>query len=437
MAWWTNLFHTDAPMPLHDFGRGINANINPDERQFFDDSAEFFQNKENIKAYDSFLNSLINFKAENSNENITIEIKEDALHFKIYQGIAVIHGIVTEQNIEAYADIAKVDNNNVAFQRRILERNFQLTYSRFYITDNKVKLKIYLDNTTMTPQKIFYPLREIALNADYEKEFITSEFKSVQLLDTAHVIHSSDEIIKIKYDAMMSWIEKTKDALTRLPSNDNASILAFTYLTLLFKIDYLVVPRDEFSQKLIEKINDYFGEEDKLVGQRNDDLRIYIDKMQTMDLTFFSKNIYNSKNSFSPMEKTTHDDVSQFIEESLAKIRWHKTNRFTQIIPTIYEYIAFYMLYNYGMHPSLQSLVHLLVEISHQDFFSALGYQKLYEEETFDKKAISRRIENAIEPYQAVHPELVAFGDELNYSSMEEFHQSFYLQIKHLDYTEL
>ncbi len=392
-----------------------------------------------LEAYSNFLNSLENFNGEESTGNIKVEHDENTLHFELIQGITRIIGTVTKETIDAYCLITKADSLHVAVKRRLLERNYEMTYSRFHVKDGQAVLKIHLDNKTMTPQKVFFPLRELALNADYEKEFIASEFDKNSLLDMEHVTPLDDEEKELKFRFMKSWIEECDEGIKRLPSNDNTGMIAFTSLTLLLQIDYLLVPKLQVGRKITERIADYFNNDEKLIETKNADLLNYIATLAAMEYETFAPQLYTTPMTFSPMERTTHEEVSLFIEETLNKIRWYKNNRYHHIIPTIYRYIALHLLYNYGLHPSLQALLHLVVEVQHTTFFNALGYDVLYHEEQqkFEKRQITARIEEALEPYQKQYKELNAFGNELDYSSPESFNHSFYTQIKHLNYTEI
>ena len=127
-------------------------------------------------------------------------------------------------------------------KRRFLERNFQLTYCRFSDTGGVIRLFVKLDNSTITPQKIFFPLREIALNADFEKEFIAGEFDESLLLDCNHLIPIDSEKVKRHFEMMQKWIVETRQSLIGLLSNDNTGMVSFSYLALLLQIDYLLLP---------------------------------------------------------------------------------------------------------------------------------------------------------------------------------------------------
>lgn len=439
--WFDRLFnHSTAAKPLlHHFGRSINAQLHPNEHQLFNQAAEAFQQGKIVEAYEHYLHSLENFDGERSNENVTLHYEEETLHFTLYQGSSVIHGAVTDKTFEAHSVITDRATMNVAIKRHILERNDQLTYVRYYTHGDFLQLKVYLDNTTMTPQKIFYPLRELALNADYEKEYLHYQFKQSQLTEVEHLQAIDEGELQIKYDAMQKWIADCQKELTQLPSNDNISTVSFTLLSLLFQIDYLLVPHKDLMQEIFEKINSFFTSDERLVEQKNDELLTFIQKLHKLEFKAFTTHFYKAQYTFSPMEHTTSEELNQFIEASLEKFRWFRQHRYEHVATTISRYIPLYILYNYGIHPSYRSLLHLLVEIQHSDFFLSLGYKAMYDaqERRFNKDAIITAINDAIKPYQEQFIHLEPFGKTLNYTTLEEFSHSFYLHLKNLNYTEL
>ena len=435
---WLDFFQTTQTLK-HTFGRGINAKIAKDEEELFIKSSEAFENKEILHAYELFFQSLINYSDEISNNNIHFVRSEDELHFSIFQGCAKVTGRITEETLYAEAIIVKKESANVSLKRYILERNYQLTYAYYFTNDENIMLKLYHDNITMSPQKIFFPLREIALNADFDKEHIKSEFLNIELEDIYHVKPLEEKEAKLKYDFLHQWIEEVEGKVLTLPSNDNASMQAFLYLNLLFKIDYLLVPKYMIYQKLSKHILEYFSQESSNIEAKNEEIKEYVQKLKTISYKNFSQNFYNANYTFNPTEKSSYDDIINFINESLNKIRWYKNNRYNQIIPTIYNYISFYTLYNYGLNPVLRELFHLLVEIQNPHFFEKLEYKTLYHRDTqiFSKKSIINKVDTIINNYQVRYKELESFSEELNFSSLNEFSNSFFLQIQNLNFEEI
>lgn len=439
--WFDRLFHyTHSSKPIiHHFGRNINAQLHPQERELFDQAVDAFREGKIVEAYEHYLRSLENFNATEPNQNILLHYEDNDLHFELYQGTAVIRGVVTDKSFEAHAIITSRELMNVAIKRHLLERNDQLTYICYYTHGPYLQLKLYLDNTTMTPQKIFYPLRELALNADYEKEYLHYHYRQEELIEVGHLEPIDDDELQIKYLAMQKWIERCQDEITLLPANDNNSTVSFTALSLLFQIDYLLLPQKDIAQEIIEKITSYFTDDEHLVEQKNDELLQFIQKLQKLDFEQFRPNFYRARYTFSPMDSASFEELTTFVETYLEKVRWFRQHRYTHVVYTIYRYIALNMLYNYGLHPSYRALLHLLVEVHNSDFFASLGYRPLYnaQRQHFDKEAIITAIDRAIKPYQKQFAHLKPFGKALNYTALEEFSHSFYLHLKELDYTEL
>lgn len=434
---WLNFFETKTEI-RHQFGRGINANLSKDEEDLFFRSYEAFEKKEILNAYEYFLRSLENFSNSLSNQNVIIKRQEDRLDFEIFQGSARVVGRITKENLYAEAILTKKSAANVALKRLILERNYQLTYAYYFSDEEYIKLKLFFDNITMTPHKIFFPLREIALNADFDKEYVKSEFTDIALEDIDHLHSVDEEELSLKYDFLHKWIDEIKTKIATLPSNDNAAMQSFILLYLIFKVDYLIVPKYSIFQRSSKKVQEYFSDENLSVDSKNEEIREYINELEKMSLEEFKTNFYDAKYTFNPAERTSHEEVEIFINESLAKIRWYKNNRYTQVLSVMYKYVALYLLYNYGLHPVTKGLLHILVEVQNPAFFKALGYETLYREETlsFSKKAIISKIENIISAYRDRFKMLKPFGDKLDYSSLNEFSHSFYLQLKNLDFQE-
>lgn len=420
------------------FGRDINATIAQNEEELFNLSYKEFENNNILQAYEYFFNSLLNYTNEIANDNIILDNKDEKLAFKIYQGSAKIVGYVTHKEFYAEVIIVKKEDANVALKRYILERNYQLTYANYFSDENYIKLKLFHDNSTMSPQKIFYPIRELALNSDFDKEYIASEFNEIKLQDISHLIALPQEELQIKFKYLKIWIQEIEDKLATLPSNDNAGMQAFLYLNFLFKIDYLLVPKYKLSQELSKKVREYFAEERLSIEAKNEEIKQFVSTLENLKYEDFIKNFYSAKYTFNQVDKSSYEDLSNFIHDSLSKIKWYKNNRYPQVIPTIYTYIAFHSLYNFGMNPLLKELFSLLVKIQNPLFFMELKCKVYYkrDDDSLNKRSISTDIDRLIKKYQEKYPELTTFSQELNYSGLNEFSNSYYIQLQNLNFEE-
>lgn len=303
MIHWKDFFEQKKTCNIQ-FGRGLNATISPDEEELFNQSYEAFEKKDILNAYEYFFRSLINYTNTVANENITLSRIKDELHFVIYQGSAKIKGVVTQKSLQAEVSIIKSKSASVALKRYILERNYQLTYVNYFSDGEEIKLKLYLDNITLSPQKIFFPLRELALNSDYDKEHMRGEFNDVTLEEVAHTHQVPTQELQEKFALLKTWIEELNTKVLSLPSNDNSGMQSFLYLNIFFKIDYLLLPRCKMYIKLSKKIQEYFGNEHATIESKNEELKKYLLKLQEMEFSEFSKSFYNAKYTFSATEKS-------------------------------------------------------------------------------------------------------------------------------------
>lgn len=417
------------------YGRGVHSLPNPDEHELFEKASKAFVQGERLKGYEYFLSSLTHI---GDSKHLTYTVHEDKIIFELFQGCAIIRGTVTEELFTATAVIAKSSDLHVALKRRFLERNFQLTYARFCTQEEILTLKLHLDNATITPHKVFFPLREIALNADFEKEMIAGDFKEITLLENDHVRYLTDDQYVHLHGWMLTWIDQTKKSLEGLLANDNTGMVSFSYLALLLKLDYLLIPRKKMAKNIAEKVGTYFMDDEKSTEDKNADLQSYLSELETMTFETFSTQVYRAEYTFSPFDQAMHEEIVSFVEESLLKVKWYKSNHSSYVIGAIYRYIALYILYNYGLHPTLRTLMHLHVQVYESEFFEDMGEARLYTPSTnqFNKTRIHDCIDSAIIPYQKRYKGLKNFSDLLNYTDLDNFSQSFYLQIKNLDFLE-
>ena len=436
---WLDFFQTPTDNCLITFGRGINASIAPDEEELFKKSYEAFEKKDILLAYELFFKSLINFTNTQANENIILKKTDTELHFELYQGLAKIHGTVTQEKLYAEINIIKTADASVAIKRYLLERNYQLTYVNYCSDETSIKLKLYQDNISLSPQKIYFPLRELAINGEFDKEHIKSEFSDIRLEDTGHLQKVQDKQLKIKYKFLQQWIDELEQKVLTLPSNDNTGMQSFLYLNILYKIDYLLSIKCKIHHELSKKILEYFGNEHSTIESKNEELKKYTQELKLLTYEEFSKNFYEAKYTFNPIEKSSYEDIVIFINESQNKIRWYKSNRYSQVIPTIYNYIAFYSLYNYGMNSVLKELFHILIEIQNSSFFQLLGCSQLYDASTqkFSKRSILHKIKKVQEESAQIYSTLIIPSESLNFASLDEFSNSYYIMLKNLDFEEV
>ena len=127
------------------------------------------------------------------------------------------------------------------------------------------------------------------MTADYQDSF--EEIKLPYPIKRALILHNGQ--LTEEYNYMHKWVNEITEKIATFPSNDNAGMQAFSFLYFLFKIDYLLVPKYEIYQKMSKKIQEYFGEENSTIESKNEELRIYVNKLKDMKLKGIKKKFWN------------------------------------------------------------------------------------------------------------------------------------------------
>jgi len=429
----------ESSTEVYHFGRFITYKKTSEQNHFYQKSKKAFSEQRYLEAYENYF-KFLRFYDENGNDhgNITYKRDTDSLSFKIFQGSSVINGVITQRHVKASVSLAHTLKDNIAVMRRLLEKNYMYTYSSFYLENETLKSKIYFDNVSLSPQKVFFPLREIAINTDKEKELILDEFLDLDPIELDHIIAMEPNLKDTKLRFFREWIDKTEQKVALLPTQEQSGAIAFVWLVLLLRIDYFVTPRGKIGYEIYEAVSAYYQDDNKLIEEKNFALQKATLKLKELGSQKLAKSLYPVKQTFDIFTQNNLDEIRSFIDETLNKIIWYKEHKYEEIILTVYEYQGLYMLYNFGMNDCLRELVQLNVRLHNTDFYSALGMKSLYKNEnTPDQTKVSRNIKAILNTYDKLYPHLYDFSDTLNYESLEKFHHSYFNAIKSLSFSEL
>jgi len=438
LSWFSSFNPSNLSAQPYHFGRFISYKKTPEQQGFYQLSKKAFSEQRYIEGYENYFKYLRFYDNDQDTSNISFTRDEDSLRFKIFQGSAIIKGDITQRRLSAYVNIAHTVKDNIAVMRRLLEKNYMYTYSSFNLENETLKAKIYFDNVALSPQKIFFPLREISINSDKEKELLLDEFNELEPIELNHIETMDTHLKETKLRFFREWIDKTEQKVSLLPTQEQSGAIAFVWLGLLLRIDYFVTPRGKLGYDIYEAIQEYYQDDNKLIEEKNDALQKATLKLKELDSRKLSKSLYPVKQTFDIFTANTLEEIRSFVEETLSKIIWYKEHRYEEVILTIYEYLGLYMLYNFGMNDCLRELVQLNVRLHNTDFHSALGLPSLYKSDKLDSNKISKEIETIIRSYSKQYPHLHDFSSSLNYDeSYERFHHSYFNGLIALNFSEL
>jgi len=437
-SWFSFLSSSKTAEEPHHFGRFISYKKTAQQQDFYQESKKAFLEQRYIEGYENYFKYLRFYHNQEDLGNITFSRDATTLEFKILQGSAIIKGNITQRRLVATVNIAHTVSDNIAVMRRLLEKNYMYTYSSFFLEAETLRAKIYFDNVSLSPQKVFFPLREIAINSDKEKELLLDEFNDLDPIELDHIEAMDTHLKDTKLRFFREWIDKTEQKVSLLPTLEQSGAIAFVWLGLLLRIDYFVTPRGKLGYDIYEAIQEYYLDDNKLIEEKNDALQKATLKLKELDTQKLSKSLYSVKQTFDIFTVNNLDEIRAFVEETLGKIIWYKEHKYEEIILTIYEYLGLYMLYNFGMNDCMRELVQFNVRLHNTDLHSALGMQSPYKSESkLDSSYVSKEVKKTLHSYHKLYPYLHDFTEGLNYESLEKFHHSYFNALKSLNFSEL
>jgi len=436
-SWIASFFKNNDDSKAYRFGRFISYKKTQEQQEFYQQSKKAFSAQSYLEGYEYYFKYLRFYEDGEDLGNITFQRDQDSLNFKLIQGSAIIKGNVTQRRLKASVEIAHTVKDNIAVMRRLLEKNYMYTYSSFFSHGETLRTKIYFDNVSLSPQKVNFPLREICINADKEKELLLDEFMDLDPVELDHIVAMDPQLKDTKLRFYREWIDKTQQKVSLLPSQEQSGAIAFVWLGLLLRIDYFVTPRGKLGHDIYEAISEYYLDDNKLIEEKNDALEKASLKLKEIDSKKLSKSLYPVQQTFDIFIINNLAEVRTFMDETLGKIIWYKEHRYEEIIITIYEYMGLYMLYNFGLNDCLRELVQLNVRLHNTDFHNALSIPALNTADGLDESNINKKIRHIIKSYNKDFPYLHDFSSSLNYESIEKFHHSYFNGIKSLNFSEL
>ncbi len=417
------------------FGRYSDSYKEKTNYEAWNQSLSYFEQGEYMEAYKSFFHYLL----DEDEQNISYREEKGQLCFELFQGSMRISGTADRKKFKAEAKIAGTDSLNVGFMRRLIEKNFELKYSRFGLDpDNKLTLIFDTYSLDGSPYKLYYALKEVATHADKQDDLLLDEFQTLQAIDTSFLEPLPQQEKEVKYAYLN---QKSKEVLQDSQRGTLDPIqypggIAYLLLDLIYKLDYLIKP-EGYTMETLERLHrQYFAKDGNSPAEKNRDLIKGLTQLSERPKEDFDKEMYRGKSTFGITTPVTHDRVVSFIDSELPHMKWYLDHQHPKVALAIPGYVVGYCLFNYALPRPDRDLFHLYYQIVESSFFSELGFQPvLYDpvKGTFNKRAIRKAIDRVIELNREDFPRLRPAMSSLDYYGLPTFAQTYLQMIKELD----
>lgn len=391
-----------------------------------------------LKYLDSYMKFFEYLKDDEIN-NVEYEMNGNKINFIIKQGSKHISGNINKEKITAFTEIAVMEKQSVPVMRKLLEKNYELFYTKFALDNNKIILKFDSDNKACQPEKLYFALRELALNGDKTDDILISDFSSLKPINEFK-IKLSNEVLELKYKYFTKWINEVLQEANDKHVMDKYSVaVSYMFLSLIYRIDYILHPEGTLLNKL-EKINfTYFAKDNKVFLEKIDNMKRSFEELLSLEKEKVLESFYNVISTFGLTNPTPHNAVVDTIKTNLENIDFYINEKKEKYALAILEYIAGKCFYSFGLPKPTLELLKIVYITLNDEFFREAGIKELYynsSTKTLNDAIIKERIKNIIEEGKENFPLIDIKTENLKFNSLISFLKSYFNEISQLNYNK-
>jgi len=426
-----NAFFSDGE-PNIKFGRYSDSFKNEQQIEKWQKALALFKEKDYLNAYQHFFMYL---KDKNA-DNVKITETNNKLQFEVYQGSKKISGQATNKLVSAEVKVVKSNSLKVAFMRKLMERNYNLKYSRFALAaDNTVYMKFSTTAESGSPQKLYYALKEVAIQADKLDDLLINEFSSIENVDNNHITPLNEKERNVKIRWLKKYIVDALELVKEIGTKNDGD-RAFILLSLAFKLDYLITPEGNLMDKLEKVQSTYYQQNSTKNSQEKiEEIIELFEEINNLSNEEISKELYQTKATFGVGTPTSHNIISDQIQEISKQISNAIENKNFELSKAICEYIAGYALFFYGMQRPTKRFFEFLVKILNYEYYEELGFQRpYYKKNQLNKSEITKRLNEINNTFKKEFPGIALNAGNLKFESRTHFAYSFLKEIQKLPY---
>lgn len=425
--------------PAIRFGRYTDMNKSPEQIRHWDDSMNAYKEKNYMNCFRSF----IQYIADPGEQNVSWREEGSVMKFEIVQGSKIVKGHASAEEFAAESFIATFDTPGVAVMRKLMSLNYSLKYSWYAIKDNALCMKFTTAAGSASPYKLYDALKELSTSVDKQDDILLDEFDSLRPVDNPAMIEvpEAEKEIKLKY--FYRWLDETFEKVSKLDEEKFSGAISYLWLSLAYKSDFLLSPEGVLTNSLERVHSLYFqkfpeGQHPGYISL-NRKIEDEYKKLREMPREEIYKSFYRTKATFTILVPANFKQIADYVFNESKNTEYYYNNRMDDMVQTIYQHIAGYCLFIYGLYVPIKKLLQLYLHITNNDFFTELGFpQQFYNPATkaLNGQAISNEINVIIADGKKEFPALGYNLNNLRYDSLTEFSVSFFKEFDFLNFTK-
>jgi hypothetical protein len=429
---WGRKKEDERPEPAIRFGRYSDNNKTKQKIARWTDADALFKEK---KYHDS-ITAFFDYLRDDAAGNTLLEKNHNGQVFTLHQGSKVVRGTLDGGHLHAEVSLVRMPQPSVAVMRRLLDQNFALYYTRYALDGDRLCMRFDSDIETASPHKLYYGLKELATRADKQDDLLVQDFQTLQTTDTDHVQAMPEAEKEVKYQFLQKWIADTLAETAAVDAEKFAGGIAYQWLGLVYRIDYLIAPEGKLLQE-VEAIHTlYFTADNRPMTDKNRDMAEAFKKIQARGKEEVFGFLFRSRSTFSIVNPTPYKSVADSIHKANDNSAWYRDNNYPAWASKITEYGISFCQFSYSLSSTLSALFLLYMRVNYSDYFTALGYRNrlLTKEGLPYKEAVTQTIQTICAEWREKYPKLEFKTDNLRFDSMANFNFSMTSEIEVLNF---
>ncbi len=421
------------PVPDIPFGRYTDAYKTAAQTAAWNRALELFDAGKRLDAYREFLTYL----RDDQVDNVHWQLDDNTLHFEFWQGSQRITGRASDEKVVAESKVARADDLNVGFLRRLMEYNYSLKFCRFALDpDNNLTLRFDTPGTDASPLKLLHALRELAIHADKQDDLLLDEFRTLSPVEKRSEAEIPEAEKEIKYAYLQKQIETAFALIDQAKPDPNQYPGGYAYLLLsmAFRLDYLLRP-EGFIMDALERIYGiYFAKDERSNQLKIIALRKEFQKILDRPKELIFQELYRTRSTFGINTPANHERIVSLIDGELPNMDWHLSQNHLELALAVPQYIVGNALFQNAPPKPDRELLHLFFQITEPAFFQALGFPVYTTPDgSPDRRLVQPAIRAIADRNRAEFPRLRPDLIRLDFVSMPLFARSYLDMIRHLD----
>lgn len=352
--------------------------------------------------------SIASFLSNENGDNIKLQQKGGATHLILYQGSIRIELNQDSKGCRAEMSMVNGEGVDLALMRKMLESNYHFKYCRYILTEgDEVKLIFdsYLED--LSPYKIYYALKEMALHGDRYDDRFAAEWESVELTDLEHIRMEAPAALVVLKDSTLELVERFFEEYERHRQDwiEHPHGLTYLILDLVYRLDYLTQPQGMILRKVEEIHSIFFHEDERPRIDKNRAAMEILQSILEMKKEAFQLEFYSAPHTFGLMETCSSREIIQLIQAERNNLQWYSSHGLSHIVEALIGFIIGYANYVYAPPRPMRMIFGLFYECVRADH--AVLHRMIPEPNTWskvDSEGLKKRVQDVKSRSQVKYP---------------------------------